>query len=298
MKYLFFLLTLVLLNLNSCNMFGQDRPVCGGVVHDVHKTKPLENVKGTVTYLSFEVYNREWMDGEKPLSVECMLREGHFRGSVARDEEHESFKFDFEADDVFFKKLSDALKESGMLEFNNWNVEVAGLPPTYDLYISAKFSTGESLYINFNGGRAPVGFSECALNFALSVCRMVDYDREKCPKLKPYVSPYVGTHNFIYQKNGKTQHFTFIVESTGGSDGNSEVISDGDFGYVHLRCAANRVSGKYHFDVLRHYDDSKLTQVKKNSLAGIISLKNDVFYLEPLQAAPDLPDRSLLKQEE
>ena len=299
MKRLFFLLTLILLFLNSCDMFifGQDRTVCGGVVRDVRKIKPLENIKGSVTYLSFEVFNREWMGGEKPLSVEGMLCEGHFGGNVARDEEHESFKFDFDADDTFIKKISNALKESGMLEFNNWNVKVAGLPPTDDFYISAKFSTGESLYINFNGGRSPVGFSECALNFVMSVCRMVDYDPEKCPKLKPYVNPYVGTHNFVYQKSGKTQHFTFIVEPTGGDDGNSEVISDGDFGYVHLRCAANKVSGKYHFDVLRHYDDSGLTQVQKNSLAGIISLKNGDFYLEPLQAAPDLPDRSLIKQE-
>ena len=111
------------------------------------------------------------------------------------------------------------------------------------------------------------------------------------------MSPYVGTHHFVYNKNGKHQDFTFIVEPKGSPDGNAEVISDGDFGYVHLRCAANKVSGKYHFDVLRHYDDSKVRNVTKNSLAGIISMQKDVFFLEPLQACPDLPDRSLLEQE-
>ena len=298
MKHLNYLIPLMMLfNFLSCNMFGQKSPECGGVVYNVRKTKPLNNVSGTISNISFSLYNGEWNREQFPLTLDFDLKDGVFSGSVCRDLDYESYKFEYDADAEMVGKLSNLLKESGIMEFNNWNVVVAGLPPIYDVNISANFTSKEHLYINFNGGRDPVGFNECLQKFVLSICELVDYDPEKCPKAKPYVSPYVGTHHFVYNKNGKHQDFTFIVEPKGSPDGNAEVISDGDFGYVHLRCAANKVSGKYHFDVLRHYDDSKVRDVTKNSLAGIISMQKDVFFLEPLQACPDLPDRSLLEQE-
>ena len=44
------------------------------------------------------------------------------------------------------------------------------------------------------------------------------------------------------------------------------------------------------------YDDSAITTPTPNSLAGILDNVNGTLYLEPLQAAPDLPDRSKIKK--
>ncbi|MBQ3619627.1 MAG: hypothetical protein II939_15890, partial [Bacteroidales bacterium] len=96
----------------------------------------------------------------------------------------------------------------------------------------------------------------------------------------------------------KTQSFTFIMRQKVEDGCNAEVISDGDFGYIHLKCSTSNVSGGLFFDVIGHYEDSKIQSVAKNSLAGILSIQDGVIYLKPLQAAPDLQDRSLLKEQQ
>ncbi len=307
------LLTLLPLTIASCSAQNQGdmnifkrifngRPECGGTISKDLDPKPLENVKGYVTYISC-TYNDADVNYKSvmPRALELFIFEGKLKGSVSRQNDskrYDSFNYELPFNEQLGTQIADAIRNSGMLAFNEYSWVVAGLPPCYDFDISATFSSGEKLYIKFNGDRCPAGFRDVTNSFVTAICKMVDYSPEKCPEEKPYVSPFIGEHHFVYNGDGKTQSFTFIMRQKVEDGCNAEVISDGDFGYIHLKCSTSNVSGGLFFDVVSHYEDSKIQSVAKNSLAGILSIQDGVIYLKPLQAAPDLQDRSLLKEQQ
>ena len=293
------LLTLLLLlssiaggNAQNDNM---DTPVCGGYRSNNHNTKPIENVKGELTSIYCNFYDEYYNEQPSIVQYSIRLDDTSFNGSIARERGYDSYKFNIKKDAKTIQTLTKALKESGLLKFNDWNVYVNGLPPITEFFISASFSTGEKFFMEFNGGRMPDGFMDAVQVFNDAVCKAADFTLDKCPKSKPRVNPYHGEHHFSYSKDGKQQSFTFIVKSTGGEE-NAEVISKGNFGYLHARCNAHNVSGRYFVSILGYYDDSAITTPTPNSLAGILDNVNGTLYLEPLQAAPDLPDRSKIKK--
>jgi len=290
---------LLLLAVAGCNAQHNNMRTqeCGGYRSNNQNTKPLENVKGELTYLFCTFYDGYSSEAPDFVEYEIRLNDTTFRGSISPTESgYDPYKFNVKKDARTTQALSKALKESGLLQFNGWNVHVNGLPPTTDFYISATFSTGEKFFMEFNGGRMPEGFTDASKVFNDAVIKAADFAPEKCEKSKPYVNPYHGEHHFNYSKDGKQQSFTFIVTPQGGEE-NAEVISKGDFGYLHARCNAHNVSGRYFVSILGYYDDSQITTPTRNSLAGILDHINGKITLEPLQAAPDLPDRSKLKKD-
>lgn len=289
------LLMLAIASCNAQNNNMNDKVQCGGYRSNNQDTEPIKNVKGELTKMYCTYINTEQYEPSL-VRYEIQLDDTSFSGSISRERGYDSYAFNVKNDAKLTQTISNALKESGIMEYNKWNVHVNGLPPITEFYISADFSSGEHFFMEFNGGRSPEGFMEEVVAFNDAVCKLADYSPEKCEKSKPYVSPYLGEHHFTYDKKGKVQHFSFIVEKTTGND-NAEVISDGDFGYFHARCDARNVSGRYFFSILRYYDDSKITEATPNSLAGILDHINGEITLEPLQAAPTLPDRSRLKKE-
>ena len=287
------LLAVVGCNAQQNNMTNQE---CGGYRSNNHNTKPLENVKGELTYLFCTFYDEYSSEAPDFVKYEIRLSDTTLNGSISPSERgYDPYKFNAKKDAQNIQALSKALKESGLLRFNGWNVYVNGLPPITEFFISATFSTGEKFFMEFNGGRMPEGFMEAVKGFNDAVVKVTDFAPEKCEKSKPYVNPYHGKHHFDYSKDGKQQTFTFIVTPKGGEE-NAEVISKGDFGYLHARCNAHSVSGRYFVSILGYYDDSEITTPTRNSLAGILDHINGKITLEPLQAAPDLPDRSKLKK--
>lgn len=299
MKALYFLPIVFLMQ--SCNAQNNSNMninsnVCGGYTSNNRTTKPLENVSGEVEHLYFHFYNGNHSDN-LPTSYRIDIDNQELKAKLsAPTDGYDNYEYNAEYTKDIQQKLSKALKESGLLIYNKWNVVVAGLPPIYDMVLDAKFSSGEKLYIEFNGERYPNGLDIAAEKFAKAICELTNYSPEKCPKSKPYVNPYLGKHKFVYNKDGKTQTFTFILENTSGKD-NAEVISEGDFGYFHARCYTSNLSNCYHFNILSYYDDSKITTESKHSIAGILYNNNGNLTLEPLRACPDLPDRSKLKEE-
>ena len=289
------LLMLAIAGCNAQNDNMRDDVQCGGYRSKNYDTKPLKNVQGELTKIYCTYIDN---DQYEPTLVryEIKLDDTSFNGSISRERGYESYVFNVKKDAKLTRTISKALKESGIMEYNQWNVHVNGLPPITEFYISADFSSGEHFFMEFNGGHSPAGFMEKVAKFNNVVCKLADYSPEKCEKSKPYVSPYLGEHHFTYDKKGKVQHFSFIVENTSGRD-NAEVISTGDFGEFHARCNASNVSGRYFFSIISYYDDSKITDVTINSLAGILDHNGGVITLEPLQAAPTLPDRNKLKEE-
>ena len=290
---------LLLLSVAGCNAQHNNmrEPECGGYRSRNYDTEPLENVKGELTSIYCEFYDEYHSEKPALVTYDIRLDDTSFNGSISRERGYDSYKFNVKKSAKTVQALSKALKESGLLRFNGWNVYVNGLPPITEFFISASFTTGEKFFMEFNGGRMPDGFMDAVQVFNEAVCKAADFTPDKCEKSKPYVNPYHGEHHFHYSKDGKQQSFTFNIKSTGGEE-NAEVISDGDFGYLHARCNAHKVSSRYFVSILGYYDDSKITTPKPNSLAGILDNINGTLYLEPLQAAPDLPDRSKIKKEE
>jgi len=274
-------------NINSD--MRNENEICGGYRSKNTKTQPLKDIKGEVVKLYCTYYNRE--STQSFIKYDMQLDSLSLKGSISPEGEYEKFQFNIENTAKNIQTLSKALKESGLLDFNKWSVYVNGLPPIVEFYISATFSTGEQLYIEFNGGHSPDGFDKAADKFSEAFLNIVEYSPDKCKALKPYVNPFLGEHHFVYSKNGKEQFFNFIIENNTGKD-NAEVISKGDFGEFHARCNATNVTGRYHVSILRYYDDSNVKTAKEGSLAGIIFNNNGNLWLEPLQAAPDLPDRN------
>ncbi len=285
-----FVLCIFVCNAQNNSDMIKEPEICGGYRSNNRTVSPIENVKGEVEELYCVFY-----DGINTyasfLKYELNLDSANFKANISREGCYEPFKFNTENSPNLKKKLSDALKNSGLFKFNNWSVHVNGLPPIVEFFISAKFSTGEKFYMEFNGGRSPRGFEDAVNAFSDEILQLTGYTPEKCNPSKPYVNPFLGRHHFVYSKNGKLQHFDFILENTTGID-NAEVISTGDFGDFHARCNASKVSGRYHFSLNSYYDDSKIKNVSKNSLTGIIYSNAGKLYLEPLQAAPSLTDRT------
>ena len=291
---------LLLLTAASCNAQHNNMnrtEQCGGYRSNQHETKPIDNVQGTLTSLYCTFHDMMWYGEPSFVRYDIKLDDKTFAGTIAREQGYDSYKFDIPNDAKTTEELTKALKQSGLLKFNTWNVYVNGLPPTTDFYISAQFSSGEKMFMEFNGGHCPSGFMDAVKVFNEAVRKAADYSPDKCPPTKPYVSPYLGEHRFIYQKDGRRQEFKFAVENSAGHGDNAEVLSTGDFGMLHARCSARNVTGRYFFSILSYYDDSQITTPKPNSLAGILSTAGGKIYLEPLQAAPKLPDRNLIQEQ-
>lgn len=267
----------------------------GGYRSKKFDTKPLEHVEGVITKLDCTFLDADRTEEPTLIRYDIQLNDQKFHGSIAREGKYNAYNFDKPADSIRLQ-LTKALKDSKLLQYNQWNVYVNGLPPISEFYINAKFSTGEKFFMEFNGGRAPNGFMEAVKIFNDAVYKAAEFSLDKCEKAKPYVNPYIGEHHFHYQKNGKEQFFVFKIEKQSQND-NAEVISYGSYGKFHARCNASNVGGRYFCSILSYYEDSEITTPAKKSLAGILDNNKGTIYLVPLQAAPELPDRSEIKSD-
>lgn len=177
-------LLLMLTYLVGCNAQNNTmrEPVCGGYRSNNHDTKPLENVKGELTEIYCKFYDE--YHSEMPALVEYSINldDTSLSGYMSREKGYDSYKFNVTPDAKTIQALSKALKESGLLRFNGWNVYVNGLPPITEFFISASFSTGEKFFMEFNGGRMPDGFMDAVAVFNDAVCKAADFSLDKCQK--------------------------------------------------------------------------------------------------------------------
>ncbi len=285
-------------NMNIFKRIFDDPPVCGGTISKEINPKPLENVKGDIVSFSCTYNNDETRyDSPMPIAFEMRLQDGALIGSLTRPRDsvvYDPLNFNIPFNDAVKQQLTDAVKQSEIMKYNKWDWRVAGLPPCYDFYISVTFSSGEKLYMNFNGGRSPVDADKLTDNFVQSICKLTDYAPEKCPKRPPYVHPCLGTHRFVYSKDAKTQEFIFTLERKGTYP--AEVISKGDYGYFHARCTVSNLGGRYAFNIAEYCDDSEIRSARPGSGAGDIYHQNGEFKLMPYQSCPPLANSEILEE--
>ena len=281
-------------------MNAKKPPDCGGKRYDERKMKPLTDVSGTITQLSLFFYNYQCNTDSTVLSCNLNVADSKLSAELSVDREHSAYKFDTDFTAEIADNIKQQLRQSGLLAMNGWCVETNGLPLTEDCSLSITFSSGKRYHMSFNGGAYPPGFKEASKQFLAYIERLTDYAPSKCELIPPYVSPFVGTHVFVYKRDGKTQRFTVTVKNTSGTD-NVELVSEGDFENEHIRANGSKVYGareQYFLQISGYYSDSPEQNSTPNSLAAILYRKSGKMYLEPLQMGKKLPEKVDLEKTE
>lgn len=286
----------------ACVVYAKDRgpgemfepTPCGGYRCSNESCSSMEDEKASIKELTFSFYD------EGP-SYKIVMDQESFKTSMNKDSNfYLSQNYSASITSELRGIIEKYMRESGLLKFNGWRVEINGLPMTRDAYIRITFENGKNFYMSFNGCRAPSGFYEAAQKFIDKIIPICGYDPEKCEKTPPYVNPFAGTHKFVYEgKDGKKQ--TFIYTMTCGRTDTVELKTFGDYySSQHVKCVGHKIHGgkeKYSFTIESYYDDSELKPSKKGNGAAEIYRKNEQLFLVPYQICPEFPERSEIPEE-
>ncbi len=269
--------------------------MCGGYRCSNETCSSMEDEKSSIKELSFSFYD------EGP-SYGINMNQEVFKTSMNKNSNfYLSQNFSASVTSELKANIEKYVRESGLLKFNGWCVEINGLPMTRDAHIRIVFDNGKSFYMSFNGCRAPAGFYEAAKKFIDNIIPICGYDPEKSEKIPPYVNPFAGTHKFVYEsKDGKKQ--TFIYTMTCGRTDMVELKTFGDFySSQHVKCVGHKIYGgkeKYSFTIESYYDDSELKPSKKGNGAAEIYRRDKKLFLVPYQICPEFPERLEIPEEE
>lgn len=270
----------------------EDVPVCGGYRYNHNSYTSMEDEKGGITDISFIYYERGYG------SYKLKLKEDTLHASLnAEPDYYLSQEFDMSFEGKVKSGLEKALRSSGLLRFNEWCVEVSGLPPFDDASISIKFDTGASYYMSYNGGHSPEGFDEAVTKFVEAVKNLCGFDPDKKEPIPPYVSPFWGTHKFVYEApDGRKQTFIYIANRD-----DIEVVSYGDYySSEHIHCYGHKIYGsgeRYDLSIEEYFDDSVEKPSTKNSTAAIIYRVNGELIMEPYQICPEIAGKKIRLKE-
>lgn len=263
-------------------------PQCGGYRNTARVCSSMEDEKASIKELSFFFY-----DEGKSYHIDMNLEE--FKTSMNENADlFLSQDYSASATRELRADIEKYVRESGLLKFNDWCVEVNGLPMTGDANISILFENGKRFYMSFNGCHAPDGFYEAANRFIGSIVPICGYAPEKSKKIPPYVDPFAGTHKFIYEsQDGKKQ--TFIYTMTNGKVNSVELKTFGDYySSQHVKCSGHKIYGgqeRYNLTLEGYYDDSVLMPSKKGNIAAIVYRRNEKLFFVPYQVCPEFPER-------
>ena len=266
----------------------EDIPVCGGYRYDHESFTSMEDEKGEITAMSFFYYDRGY--GAYKLEI----KDDSLHASLNDEPEYYLYQvFDMAFKGKVKSSVENALRSSGILKYNEWCVEVSGLPLTTDADISIKFSTGSSYHMSFNGGHSPLSAEEDIVKFVESLKKICGYDPDKKDPIPPYVSPFWGTHKFVYEApDGKKQ--TFIYTS---NHDDVDVISYGDYySNEHIHCSGHKIYGsgeRYDLSIEEYFEDSVEKPSTKNSTAAIIYRVNGNLLMEPYQICPVIAGKKI-----
>lgn len=269
-----------------------DIPVCGGYRYDHASYTSMEDEKGGITDISFIYYERSYG------SYKLTLKNDTLHASLnAEPDYYLSQNFDMAFEGKVKKGVENALRSSGLLRFNEWCVEVNGLPPLDDASISIKFDTGTSYYMSFNGGRSPEGFDEAVISFVEAIKKLCGFDPDKKEPIPPYVSPFWGTHKFVYEApDGMKQTFIYMSNRD-----DIEVVSYGDYySSEHIHCSGHKIYGgqeRYDLSIEEYFEDSVEKPSTKNSTAAIIYRIGGELIMEPYQICPEIAGKKIRLKE-
>ncbi|MCQ2973479.1 MAG: hypothetical protein MJ211_01565 [Bacteroidales bacterium] len=271
----------------------------GGYKSKQLTTKPLKNVEGKITKMSFFFHNDECANKESQQIYNIEITNDTLSVSITPDQWHNSFKYKVKFSEDIQNKIDSFVKESGLLNFNNYYVKVNGLPLTLDCDFSATFSSGENCYFSFNGGHYQGGMLDSILNFAKNIEKFVEFNPDKCSEYKPPVNPFIGTHKFVYQNKGKSETFIISINNS-SSNSNAEIVMFGDFGNEHIKANAAKIYGsgkeKYYININEYFDDSNEKTNNKGDLGAIMYNDNGILTLEPLRIGKKLPEKVILNK--
>ena len=268
---------------------------CGGYRCSNNACASMEDEKASIDKISFSFYEEG-----KSYSIKMDLES--FATSMNSDSQfYLSQKFTASITSELRANVEKYVRESGLLKFNGWCVEVNGLPMTVDANISIHFDNGKSFFMSFNGCNAPAGFIEAAHKFIDSIIPICGYDPEKKEKIPPYVNPFAGTHKFVYEgRDGKKQ--TFVYTLIEGRINTVELKTFGDYySSQHVKCVGHKIYGgqeRYDFKIEDYYDDSELKPSQKNNGAATVYRKNKELFFVPYQICPEFPERPEIPEEE
>lgn len=269
-------------------------PVCGGYTSKKEECKSMENEKGTISSIFLFFY-----DEYKALKIES--KDDTVKIYICSDtNEYLYQEFPFPATDKTFSTLTNLVRKNGLLKYNGWGVHVSGLPLTTDCTFSMKFTSGNSYYMEFNGGHSPMGFYEDMQNFVKDIKELVNFDEASNKDIPPYVSPFWGTHKFVYEAGGKKQTIIYSSDLEGIHD-NIDLKTYGDFySYQHIHCSGHKIhSGqeRYDLDIEEYFEDSEQKPSTRNSTAAIIYQRAGKLEMEVLQVCPSIAGKDVILKE-